>query len=47
MLFRAFLRLPLDSDVWLATADTGAHRWRITPERRMVLVANSTAHLER
>ena len=47
MLFRAFLRLPLDSDVWLATADTGMHRWRITPERRVVLLANSTAHLER
>ncbi|MFZ5816876.1 MAG: histidine phosphatase family protein [Bacillota bacterium] len=47
MLFRAFLRLPLETDVSLATGDTGIHRWRISPDRRVVLLANSTAHLER
>ncbi|WP_374711886.1 histidine phosphatase family protein [Symbiobacterium terraclitae] len=46
MLFRAFLGLPLTSDVWLGTADTGVHLWRILPERRVVLLANSTAHLQ-
>lgn len=46
MLFRAFLGLPLKSDVWLATADTGVHVWRVLPERRAVLLANSTMHLE-
>jgi 2,3-bisphosphoglycerate-dependent phosphoglycerate mutase len=45
ILFRAFLRLPLDSDIWLASGDTGLHRWRIDPDRRAVLLANSTVHL--
>jgi len=46
MLFRAFLGLPLQSNVWLRTADTGVHLWRITPQQRLVLLANSTAHLD-
>lgn len=46
MLFRAFLGLPLQSNIWLRTDDTGVHLWRITPEQRVVLLANSTAHLK-
>ncbi len=46
MLFRALLGLPLQSNVWLSTGDTGVHLWRITPQQRVVLLANSTAHLE-
>ena len=43
-LYRAFLRLPVDCDVYFSTGDTGVHEWRISDGRRMVVKANHTAH---
>lgn len=45
MLFRSFLGLPMESNVWLRTADTGLHLWEITGRARRLLLANSTIHL--
>ena len=43
-LYRAFLRLPVDSDICFATGDTVIHEWRITKDRRVIVNANITAH---
>lgn len=43
-LYRAFLRLPVDSDICFATGDTGIHEWYITKDRRMIVKSNMTAH---
>lgn len=45
MLYRAFLGLPMQTDVWVATGDTGVHRWEMSAGRRIVRLANSTEHL--
>lgn len=39
-LYRSFLRLPLDSDVFFATGDAGVHEWRIAGGRRQVIFSN-------
>lgn len=43
-LYRAFLRLPIDSDICFATGDTGIHEWRISEGSRVVVRANMTEH---
>ncbi len=43
-LYRAFLRLPVDSDIRFATGDTGIHEWMIANGGRMVVKSNMTAH---
>jgi len=43
-LYRAFLRLPVDSDIRFVTGDTGIHEWIITKDRRVIVKANMTAH---
>ncbi len=43
-LYRAFLRLPVDSDICFATGDTGIHEWNITKDRRIIVQSNMTAH---
>ncbi len=40
MLFRAFARLPVDTEVWLHTGDTGVHLWRVDGPKRSILFAN-------
>ena len=45
-LYRSFLRLPVDIDCHFATGDTGVHEWEWSPTRRLILRANSLAHLE-
>lgn len=45
MLYRSFLSLSLDRDVWLSTGDTGIHLWRMDGSRRQLVFANSLAHL--
>ncbi len=45
-LYRSFLRLPVDSDIWFATGDTGIHEWCVTEDRRLVVRANFTAHTD-
>lgn len=46
-LYRAFLRLPVDSDIYFATGDTGIHEWRIIKNRRVIVNANLTVHANR
>ncbi|MBE6759337.1 MAG: histidine phosphatase family protein [Ruminococcaceae bacterium] len=45
-LYRSFLRLPADSDIWFATGDTGIHEWMVSDDRRLVVRANFTAHTD-
>lgn len=44
MLFRCFLRLPMDADVWLTTGDTGMHLWQVSDLRRRVMWTNKQEH---
>ena len=44
-LYRAFLRLPADSDIFWLTGDTGVHEWTAGERDRRVVRANSLEHL--
>lgn len=44
-LYHAFLKLPVQSGVVIATGDTGVHEWVQKGAERYVLRANETAHL--
>ncbi len=46
MLFRCFLKLPLDESVRLTTDETGIHCWRLHPDSRRIVFTNSGEHLE-
>ena len=49
MLFRAFMRLPIDllsSAVGISTGDTGIHHWQVNGEERRIRFLNSLAHLD-
>lgn len=43
-LYRSFLRLPVDSDIFFGTGDTGIHNWYLDEKYRRVIMANYTAH---
>ncbi len=45
MLFRSFLKLPMDSNFWISTSDTGIHLWAINDDIRSIKFLNSTEHL--
>ena len=45
-LYRSFLRLPYDSDVFFSTGDTGVHEWEISGNRRRVVFSNKTSHID-
>ncbi len=45
-LYRAFLRLPIDSQMFWSTGDTGVHEWTICGEMRRIIRSNSLTHLE-
>jgi len=45
MLFRSFLKLPVNADVSVSSGDTGIHHWRIDGKRRIVIFVNSQDHL--
>lgn len=45
MLFRCFLKLPVDDSVCLRTCDTGIHCWQVSGTTRVLLFSNSCAHL--
>ena len=45
MLFRAFLNLPMDSEVGIGTDDTGIHLWRIEGRGRQIGFLNRSDHL--
>ncbi|MFD1040182.1 histidine phosphatase family protein [Virgibacillus byunsanensis] len=40
MLFRCFLKLPPESNFWVATGDTGVHLLRFTTEERLIVFSN-------
>lgn len=44
-LYKAFLRLPVTSDAYFYTDDTGIHEWVIRGETRRIEKANSQKHL--
>lgn len=46
MLYRAFLRLPVDDKTAFCTADAGVHEWCLRGERRMVVFANRFEEVE-
>jgi len=46
MLFRAFLRLPVNTITDLTTGDTGVHCWQLDGDRRLIRFANALSHLE-
>lgn len=45
MLFRSFLKLPMDSDVSIRTGDTGIHLWQVKGQERRILFTNYQEHL--
>ena len=45
-LYRAFLRLPIDSMMFWSTGDTGIHEWTVCGEMRRIIRSNSLIHLE-
>ena len=45
-LYRAFLRLPVDSQSFWSTGDTGIHEWTVTGEMRRIIRSNSLIHLD-
>lgn len=44
-LYRSFLNMPVDSECFFNTADTGIHVWSITDKGRRVLCANFSEHI--
>lgn len=40
MLFRSFLNLPMESDVFIYTGDTGMHLWRVEGDSRNIIFTN-------
>ena len=45
-LYRSFLRLPIDSDIFFETGNTGIHCWCLDDAHRRVMMANYMAHAE-
>ncbi|MFA5524942.1 MAG: histidine phosphatase family protein [Tissierellales bacterium] len=45
MLYRSFLNLPIDTNIWLASGDTGIHLWRIDGDRKVIVFSNKQEHL--
>ena len=43
-LYRAFFRLPVDSEFWFHTGDTGIHEWLVNQGSRTVVRANYIPH---
>lgn len=45
MLFRSFMKLPVNTDSWISTGDTGVHLWKVSGSERGILFLNSQEHL--
>lgn len=43
-LYRSFLRLPVDCDLFFSTGDTGIHEWYVSKGQRRIVKANQTSH---
>lgn len=46
MLFRAFLELPVKTNISISTGDTGIHHWRIKESERKIVFLNKLSHLD-
>ncbi|PIQ26929.1 histidine phosphatase family protein [bacterium (Candidatus Blackallbacteria) CG17_big_fil_post_rev_8_21_14_2_50_48_46] len=46
MLFRAFMNLPMDVNIYLGTGDTGIHFWHLSERYRQILFSNYLGHLQ-
>lgn len=44
-LYRAFLGLPLNTDVFISTGDTGIHEWLIIDGKKIIKASNRADHL--
>lgn len=45
-LYHVFLKLPIESNVFFATGDTGIHEWILHEKERYVLKANDLSHIQ-
>lgn len=43
-LYRSFLRLPVDSNIFVATGDTGIHEWIVTNDSKRIVFSNNCSH---
>ncbi len=46
MLFRSFLELPINSQLFISTGDTGIHYWQITSCCHRIIYTNKLSHLD-
>lgn len=44
-LYRSFLKLPVDSDIFMSTGDTGIHCWKLLKESRRIIYSNNFSHM--
>ena len=44
-LYRAFLGLPINTEVFVSTGDTGIHEWVIADGKKIIRASNKTDHL--
>lgn len=45
MLFRSFMRLPVNENSWIKTGDTGMHLWVVKGGKRGIIFSNCQEHL--
>ena len=45
-LYRAFLHLPVDTQMFWSTGDTGLHEWTVNGDMRRIIRSNSLIHLD-
>ena len=45
MLFRSFLMLPVNTDSYISTGDTGIHLWKVIGSDRRIIFLNKQEHL--
>jgi 2,3-bisphosphoglycerate-dependent phosphoglycerate mutase len=45
MLFRSYLRLPMDSNISIASGDTGIHLWQVDENNRRIIFNNYQEHI--
>lgn len=45
MLFRSFMMLPVNTNIWISTGDTGVHLWKANDRERGIIFLNKQEHL--
>ena len=46
-LFRSFMKLSVDSDVFIHTGETGIHEWLVTDIKKYIVMSNYQQHLDK